>query len=223
MGGTVDTSMPVVRQQGDSTFDDVIAKRLAATQEMTGVIAMETQVPEIRPVVNVETVQPLATAPKPPTSPQATTGLGTEIKLEQPATLKDVGLPEFELPDVLSQIAATSPQQPNAPLVSTELPIVSPEVQDVAAPHVPVIEPELDSRFENLLEGGLRIAEAESREGARLSAEGQRVEVGGTQTSGTGNITIEKIEIHADSEKSASDIARAVLEEFNRMRREQNF
>ena len=315
LGGTVDTSMPIVRPQSDSAFDDTIVKRLTATQEMAGVIAKDTPIPEvrsvvsveplptpaikeatppalpkpqtdsasvvvtqdpvvftqpqpiepttppaIRPIVNVETVEPLATAPKPPTVPQETSGLGTEnklemptppiaesgvpsvtVNLEQPAGLKDLRLPEFELPVSPPKVQTASPAfSVDAPSVSVtvpnvesaaatpapalaELPIVTPEVQDVAAPHAPVIQPQLDTRFENLLESGLRIADADGREGERVTPTGQRVEIADNRASGTGNITIEKIEIHADSDKSARDIAKAVLEEFNRMQRERNF
>ena len=60
-------------------------------------------------------------------------------------------------------------------------------------------------------------------EHGRVTATGQRVEVGERSTSGIGNITIEKIEIHASSENSAREIAREVLKEFENMMRNRNF
>lgn len=126
-------------------------------------------------------------------------------------------------PPLLSELPSIVRQTENTPLARA--PVVQPEMQDVAAPHVPVpvIEPQLDSRFEELLGSGLRLSERSEPEGERVTATGQRVEVGGSRTTETGSINIEKIEIHATSETSAREIAREVLNELERKRREQNF
>ena len=88
---------------------------------------------------------------------------------------------------------------------------------------LPIIRPQADSGFDDLLENRLRLAREPESEGGRVTPTGQRIEIGDNRGAGTGNITIEKIEIHADSDKSARDIARAVLAEIEKEMRARNF
>ena len=92
--------------------------------------------------------------------------------------------------------------------------------------NLPVIHPQADSALDDLVRhrfDRIRNLQDSETEHGRGTATGQRVAVSETQTSGTGNITIEKIEIHADSQQSAREIARAVLNEFEKLMRERNY
>ena len=102
-------------------------------------------------------------------------------------------------------------------------PHVEVEPPEMAAPHVPVITPEIDTALDLLLQA-IHRSGSDASEGGRLTPTGQHVAVESAAIgSGTGNITIEKIEIHANSERSAREIAQAVMAEFERMQRERNF
>lgn len=96
-----------------------------------------------------------------------------------------------------------------------------PELKDIAAPHVPVIEPQTDSTLDRLLER-LRLSEGGEREHGRVTPTGQRVEVGRSEAGGT---TIENVNItiNADASQSPREIAQAVLAELDRERRARNF
>ena len=92
-------------------------------------------------------------------------------------------------------------------IIASNAPVIQPNFEDVVAQHVTIIEPEINTNFEALLEQ-MRLSEGGEREGGRVTATGQRVEVGKSEKANvTNNITINIVPTEGmDTEQIANEV-----------------
>ena len=140
----------VIKQQKGTLYDDYLSHRHSQTyKQVSEQIHDNTpQVASTPSLSRKETIAPSVSVAAPSVSV-----IAGEVTLTPPPTIA---------PNTNTAAVAPTPLPPiplqettefgTPPAVSTELPIITAEIQDVAAPHAPAIEPKLDTRFENILD-----------------------------------------------------------------------
>ena len=232
---------PVIKQQKGTLHDDYLSHRDSETQKQ----ALENfSLPnpvgpaESLSVVNIQTLPPAIAESfaNPENFSLREPNTAVALSVDAPSVSVIAGEVTLTPPPAIAPntegIAAapatlTPGPQETTPLstqplvtISMELPIVKPEVQDIAAPHAPVVHPNYDTRIDDVLydleRDGLGRESAVST--GEVTASGEKIE----KTGSVKEIRIDNINVYGTN-LTKEELEEAIRRAFQKELRESNF
>ena len=189
----------VIKQQKGTLYDDYLSHRHSQTYK------------QVSEKMNLS--QPAGVAAKPSTVISESPVMDASYQKPIDRTVT----PEV-LVDVSPEVSVANLEISLEPLVTPELPIVSPQIEDVAAPHAPAIDPQIDTRFDNILD--YLQPQPPTSQGEQVTATGDQI-VKSSESEKTINNTF-NITIEA-GDRSAEELYEEIMAIAQERSREKNF